>query len=118
MGPGLVEKAPKLSCNKPFVSEGCPGSLRSCVEVAVSRIINMCAIGLKSHYFHIRIPIKGGMTIPNIATFDHGTVQQPENRMNIMQSCFWCDVFFVVDAGVRLNYSFNVYSYSYLHVCI
>ena len=21
----------------------------------------------------IRIPIKGGMTIPNIATFDHGT---------------------------------------------
>ena len=44
-----------------------------------------------SHYFHIigdklinptigfyipiiiRIPIKGGMTIPNIATFDHGT---------------------------------------------
>ena len=22
----------------------------------------------------IRIPIKGGMTIPNIATFDHGTV--------------------------------------------
>ena len=46
--------------------------------------------GLNSHYFHIigdklinpivgvyipiiRIPIKGGMTIPNIATFDHGT---------------------------------------------
>ena len=23
----------------------------------------------------IRIPIKGGMTIPNIATFDHGTTQ-------------------------------------------
>ena len=23
----------------------------------------------------IRIPIKGGMTIPNIATFDHGTYQ-------------------------------------------
>ena len=22
----------------------------------------------------IRIPIKGGMTIPNIATFDHGTL--------------------------------------------
>ena len=50
---------------------------------------NMCQ-GLNSHYFHIigdghqpnsrglytheiRIPIKGGMTIPNIATFDHGT---------------------------------------------
>ncbi len=50
-----------------------------------------CAIGsINSHYFHIigdgkinpiigfyipiiRIPIKGGMTIPNIATFDHGT---------------------------------------------
>ena len=45
---------------------------------------------INSHYFHIigdgklnpivgvyipiiRIPIKGGMTIPNIATFDHGT---------------------------------------------
>ena len=24
----------------------------------------------------IRIPIKGGMTIPNIATFDHGTCQE------------------------------------------
>ena len=48
----------------------------------------MCQV-LNSHYFHIigdghqpnsrvyipiiRIPIKGGMTIPNIATFDHGT---------------------------------------------
>ena len=48
----------------------------------------MCQ-GLNFHYFHIigmvinpivgvyipmiRIPIKGGMTIPNIATFDHGT---------------------------------------------
>ncbi len=28
----------------------------------------------------IRIPIKGGMTIPNIATFDHGTYgENPEN---------------------------------------
>ena len=26
----------------------------------------------------IRIPIKGGMTIPNIATFDHGTNVQSE----------------------------------------
>ena len=50
--------------------------------------ITMCQ-GLNSHYFHIlwdghqpnsrvyipiiRIPIKGVMTIPNIATFDHGT---------------------------------------------
>ena len=25
----------------------------------------------------IRIPIKGGMTIPNIATFDHGTFKLP-----------------------------------------
>ena len=51
----------------------------------------ICAIGsINSHYFHIigdklinpivgvyipiiRIPIKGGMTIPNIVTFDHGT---------------------------------------------
>ena len=49
--------------------------------------------GLNSHYFHIigdghqpnfvgvyipiiRIPIKGGMTIPNIATFDHGTFNE------------------------------------------
>ena len=49
----------------------------------------MCQ-GLNSHYFYIigdghqpnsrgfyipiiRIHIKGGMTIPNIATFDHGT---------------------------------------------
>ena len=48
----------------------------------------MCQ-GLNSHYFHIigdghqpnsrglythyKDPIRGGMTIPNIATFDHGT---------------------------------------------
>ncbi len=49
----------------------------------------MCQ-GLNSHYFHIiedklinpivavyipiiRIPIKGGMTIPNTRSFDHGT---------------------------------------------
>ena len=54
-----------------------------------SIILYMCQ-GLNSHYFHIigdghqpnsrvfipiiiRIPIKGGMTIPDIATFDHGT---------------------------------------------
>ena len=52
-------------------------------------IISYVRSGLNSHYFHIigdghqpnsrvyrpiiRIPIKGGMTIPNIATFDHGT---------------------------------------------
>ena len=55
------------------------------------RVCYMCQ-GLNSHYFHIigaghrvinpivgvyipiiRIPIKGGMTIPNIATFDHST---------------------------------------------
>ena len=29
--------------------------------------------GLYTHYKDSRIPIKGGMTIPNIATFDHGT---------------------------------------------
>ena len=28
----------------------------------------------------IRIPIKGGMTIPNIATFDHGTYVAAANR--------------------------------------
>ena len=28
----------------------------------------------------IRIPIKGGMTIPNIATFDHGTYNPPEGK--------------------------------------
>ena len=65
----------------------------------------MCQ-GLNSHYFHIigdgklnpivgvyipiiRIPIKGGMTIPNIATFDHGTnaflkICEPINM------CFLC----------------------------
>ena len=54
--------------------------------------------GLNSHYFHIigdghqpksvgvqipiiRIPTKGGMTIPNIATFDHGTHGFP-NRVS------------------------------------
>ena len=48
---------------------------------------------INSHYFHIigdgklnpivgvyipiiRIPIKGGMTIPNIVTFDHGTYSE------------------------------------------
>ncbi len=48
---------------------------------------------INSHYFHIigdgklnpivgvyipiiRIPIEGGMTIPNIATFDHGTFEK------------------------------------------
>ncbi len=57
----------------------------------------MCQ-GLNSHYFHIigdgkinplvgvyipiiRIPIKGGMTIPNIATFDHGTYVFPNPKM-------------------------------------
>ena len=28
----------------------------------------------------IRIPIKGGMTIPNIATFDHGTNDKKNNN--------------------------------------
>ena len=52
------------------------------------RTFQVCQ-GLNSHYFHIigdghqpnsrvyipiiRIPINGGMTIPNIATFEHGT---------------------------------------------
>ena len=59
----------------------------------------MCQ-GLNSHYFHIigdklinpivwvyipiiRIPIKGGMTIPNIATFDHGTYKWVEFLMDL-----------------------------------
>ena len=29
----------------------------------------------------IRIPIKGGMTIPNIATFDHGTYDTFRKKM-------------------------------------
>ena len=58
---------------------------------------------INSHYFHIigdklinpivgvyipiiRIPIKGGMTIPSIATFDHGT-------------CEICDVMVLKFAG-------------------
>ena len=53
--------------------------------------------GVNSHYFHIigdklinpivgvyipiiRIPIKGGMAIPNIATFDHGIYTPPESQ--------------------------------------
>ena len=32
-------------------------------------------IYIYTHY-NIRIPIKGGMTIPNIATFDHGTFNE------------------------------------------
>ena len=61
----------------------------------------MCQ-GLNSHYFHIRgdklinpivgvyipiirIPIKGGMTIPNIATFDHGTYDQPKQCISIRE---------------------------------
>ena len=31
----------------------------------------------------IRIPIKGGMTIPNIATFDHGTNRGYPNHLLI-----------------------------------
>ena len=31
----------------------------------------------------IRIPIKGGMTIPNIATFDHGTYGHPRRSLSI-----------------------------------
>ena len=31
----------------------------------------------------IRIPIKGGMTIPNIATFDHGTNEDSRNPQSI-----------------------------------
>ena len=59
------------------------------LELAKASWEQMCQ-GLNSHYFHIigdklinpivgvyihiiRIPIKGGMTIPNLATFDHGT---------------------------------------------
>ena len=34
----------------------------------------------------IRIPIKGGMTIPNIATFDHGTYSCD---FSMMFSCFF-----------------------------
>ena len=41
----------------------------------------------------IRIPITGGMTIPNIATFDHGTHHLPVERSSEFQSfgiCFLC----------------------------
>ena len=61
----------------------------------------ICAIGsINSHYFHIRgdgklnpiigfyipiirIPFKGGMTIPNIATFDHGTYNTFIDSLNL-----------------------------------
>ena len=36
----------------------------------------------------IRIPIKGGMTIPNIATFDHGTCVLYSNHFE-MANCWW-----------------------------
>ena len=80
---------------------------------------NRCAIGsINSHYFHtigdklinpisrglythfiIRIPIKGGMTIPNIATFDHGTgglnsaaLLRYTNPIGSMYGCFYSPV--------------------------
>ncbi len=37
--------------------------------------------GLYTH--EIRIPIKGGMTIPNIATFDHGT-NEPQTTKQLV----------------------------------
>ena len=36
----------------------------------------------------IRIPIKGGMTIPNIATFDHGTNGRPSPIPKSIQECW------------------------------
>ena len=64
-------------------------------EIQTGQIVDEVSVyvpgSINSHYFHtigdgknqpnsagvyipiIRIPIKGGMTIPNIATFDHGT---------------------------------------------
>ena len=78
--------------------------------------IYMCQ-GLNSHYFHIigdghqpnsrgyipiiRIPIKGGMTIPNIATFDHGTYAYP---IRILECIY------------RVHRSFHVV-YIYLRIC-
>ena len=41
-----------------------------------------------------RIPIKGGMTIPNIATLDHGTYGcQPKSRGKTPKSSIWIGVF-------------------------
>ena len=78
-----------------FSWRGSSGSIKTKTTVVhlndETKASQMCQ-GLNSHYFHIigdghqpnsrglythykdsRIPIKGGMTIPNIATFDHGT---------------------------------------------
>ena len=38
----------------------------------------------------VRIPIKGGMTIPNIATFDHGTYKPIESGVRCeVLGIFW-----------------------------
>ena len=36
----------------------------------------------------MRIPIKGGMTIPNIATFDHGTHGNGNSKIVALGRCF------------------------------
>ena len=69
---------------------------------------------INSHYFHvigdklinpivgvyipiISIPIKGGMTIPNIATFDHGTFEQHEpNPVDIPLNPGWLIGFLIM----------------------
>ena len=39
----------------------------------------------------VRIPIKGGMTIPNIATFDHGTYGRIGWHRHIFRlNLLWC----------------------------
>ena len=41
----------------------------------------------------IRIPIKGGMTIPNIATFDHGTYKHIITFLGTSRSSHQDDIF-------------------------
>ncbi len=50
----------------------------------------------------IRIPIKGGMTIPNIATFDHGTYRNIKDRARLLPIGGW-SAFCVFQALVSLG---------------
>ena len=79
---------------------------------------------INSHYFHligdklinpivglyipiIRIPIKGGMTIPNIATFDHGTYEF-NNRSKTFN--FLVSLEIITQQKTKVSHSFSDFS--------
>ena len=55
----------------------------------------------------IRIPIKGGMTIPTIATFDHGTFGPRHPPVDVARNHKLMDFYISID----LYESFSYYSY-------